>query len=200
MAINLGTAQESSSGLILRGLVSVVFGLIILLWPGMSLVALTFAFGLYALADGVLAIATMAAHQTSMDRIVRPALLLEGIAGIGFGVLTLVWPQITVLMLLYFVAAWAFVTGVLEITAAVQLRKEIDYEWLLGLGGVLAIVLSGLLIAYPERGVVSLLLFIGAYTFAFGVLLVILAWRRRSLDSTAATAGYKDTASDQPKA
>jgi uncharacterized membrane protein HdeD (DUF308 family) len=148
---------------------------------------LTFAFGIYALMDGVLALMSLAAHRPE-GSMARPALLLEGIAGIGFGVLTMTWPQITVLVLLYFVAAWAFVTGVLEITAAIQLRHELSHEWLLGLGGVISIVFAGLLIVYPTSGVLTLLFLTSAYALVFGALLLTLAWRRRSHGSTPARA------------
>jgi uncharacterized membrane protein HdeD (DUF308 family) len=106
--------------IVLRGLAGMAFGLVTFFAPGISLAALVLVFGAYAFADGVLAIISAIRRERPGDR--WWLLLLEGIAGIAAGVVTLLWPGLTALVLLYVIAAWALVTGVLEIAAAIRLR------------------------------------------------------------------------------
>src|SRR5215212_9659619 len=112
-------------------------------------------------------------------------LALRGLAAIVFGVLAglvaAFWPGLTALALLYFIAAWAIVSGILEIVGAIRLRQEIEGEWALGLSGVLSVLFGVLLAAIPApAGLLSLVWLIGAYALAFGVFLLVLAFRLRS--------------------
>jgi uncharacterized membrane protein HdeD (DUF308 family) len=113
-------------------------------------------------------------------------LVLEGLVGIGIGVLTLVAPGVTALALLFYIAIWAIATGVLQIAAAIALREEIEGEWLLGLGGLASVLFGALLVARPGAGALAVLWLIGAWALVFGVLLVILSFRVRGLRSVAA--------------
>ncbi len=106
-------------------------------------------------------------------------LLLEGLLGIGIGVLTLFAPAVTALALLFYIALWAIATGVLEIAAAIRLRKEIQGEWLLLLAGLASVVFGVLLIWQPGAGALTVLWLIGSYAIVFGVLLLILALKIR---------------------
>ena len=164
----------------LRGLAGILFGIITFFAPGISLAALVLLFGAYAFADGVLTIIS-AIRRRGADR--WWLLMLNGLVGIAAGILTLVWPGITALALLYVVAAWALVTGVLEIAAAIRLRKAITGEWLLALSGVLSIALGVMLVLWPGAGALALVIWIGAYAFVFGVLLLALGLRLRGLGS-----------------
>jgi uncharacterized membrane protein HdeD (DUF308 family) len=163
---------------LLRGLAGIIFGLLTFFEPGISLAALVLLFGAYAFVDGVFSIVT-AVRRRSADR--WWLLLLEGIAGILAGIATLIWPAITAIVLLYLIAAWALVTGVLEIAAAIRLRKAITGEWLLALSGVASVILGVLLIIAPGPGALAVVIWIGAYAFVFGALLVALSFRLRSL-------------------
>ena len=107
-------------------------------------------------------------------------LLLEGLAGIAAGIVTFIWPGISALALLYVIAAWALVTGVLEIAAAIRLRKIITGEWLLALIGFASVTLGVILALFPDPGAFALVICIGAYAMVTGVLLVVLAFRLRS--------------------
>ena len=164
----------------LRGLAGILFGIITFIAPGISLAALVLLFGAYAFADGVLAIVT-AIRRRGNDR--WGMLLLEGLVGVAAGVLTLLWPGITALALLYVIAAWALVTGAFEIAAAIRLRKVITGEWILALSGILSIALGLLLIVAPGPGALAVVIWIGAYAFVFGALLFALGLRLKGLGS-----------------
>lgn len=110
----------------------------------------------------------------------RWLMALEGLAGLILGVLTFVWPGITALVLLYFIAMWSIITGVFEIAMAVQLRKVIANEWMLILSGILSLILGFVLIVYPGAGALSLIWLIGAYALIFGIVTLGLAFRLRS--------------------
>jgi uncharacterized membrane protein HdeD (DUF308 family) len=163
---------------VLRGAAGILFGLITFFAPDISLAALVLFFGAYALVDGVLALVSVFRDRAEKDR--WWLLVFEGIAGIAAGILTFFWPGITAIALLYIIAAWALVTGVFEVAAAIRLRKVIDDEWLLGLSGVLSIGLGILLMLFPGAGALALVLWIGAYALVFGTLLLILGFRLRS--------------------
>ena len=163
--------------LALRGALAVLFGVLAFVWPGVTLTTLVLLFGFYAVFDGVLALYHAVAGGTQS----RWVFALEGLVGVLAGIGTLVYPQITALVLLYFIAAWAVLTGAFELAAAIQLRKVIDSGWLLALGGVASIVFGVLLVAQPAAGLLTVVWLIGAYAVVFGALLIGLAFRVRAL-------------------
>jgi uncharacterized membrane protein HdeD (DUF308 family) len=164
--------------LALRGLFAILFGIAAFAWPGITLGALVLLYGAYALVDGVFAIAAAVVGRT--DGMPWWALVLEGVAGIAVGIMTFAWPGITALVLLYLIAAWAVVTGIFEIVAAVRLRKEIQGEWLLALSGILSVLFGFALVFNPLAGALAVVWLIGAYAIAFGTLMIALAFRLRS--------------------
>jgi len=157
--------------------VAVLFGILVWVQPGISLAALVLLFGAYCMADGILGVWTALAG--TKDHEYWWLLLLNGLLGIGIGLLTFLAPGITALALLFYIAIWAVATGVLEISAAIRLRKEIGNEWLLLLSGLASVVLGVLLAAQPAAGVLAVLWLIGAYAIVFGVLLLLLAFKLR---------------------
>jgi uncharacterized membrane protein HdeD (DUF308 family) len=163
---------------LLRGLAGILFGLITFFAPGISLAVLVLFFGAYAFADGILALVSAFRRRGAGDR--WWMLLLEGLAGVVIGVVTLLWPGITAFALLYLIGAWALVTGVFEVVAAIRLRRVITGEWLLVLSGIASVVLGLLLVLFPRAGALAVVLWIGAYALVFGALLVALAIRLRS--------------------
>jgi uncharacterized membrane protein HdeD (DUF308 family) len=165
--------------LALRGLFAVLFGLAVFIWPGLTLLALVALFAAYALVDGVFSL--VAAVRAAGRQARWWPLLLEGVLGIAAGVVTFLWPNITALALLYLIAAWAIVTGVFEIVAAVRLRREIEGELLLGLAGLASVIFGILLILFPGAGALAVLWLIGAYAIGFGILLIFLGFRLRGM-------------------
>lgn len=172
--------------LALRGAVSVLFGLFAFLWPGKTLAALVIVFGAFALADGILSLV----HAFRVRDQGRPfwSLVIVGLLGIAAGTVTLAWPGLTAVALLMFIAAWAFVTGIFEIVAAIRLRKEIANEWLLGLSGVISVLVGAMLFLQPGAGALALMWVIGAYALFFGLLLIVLAFKLRGRAGRAAAA------------
>jgi uncharacterized membrane protein HdeD (DUF308 family) len=178
--VDADTLARNWWAVLLRGIAGVIFGIATFFAPDISLTAIVLLFGAYALVDGVLSIVAALRNRDATRRWWVP--LLEGIAGVVAGGLTFFWPGITALALLYVIAAWALVTGGLEIAAAIRLRKIITREWLLILGGIASIALGVLLVLFPGPGALALVLWIGAYALIFGALLIALSFRLRSLD------------------
>jgi uncharacterized membrane protein HdeD (DUF308 family) len=156
----------------------VLFGIAAFVWPGITLAVLVLLYGAFALVDGSFAIAAVLVGRTR--GMPSWALLVEGLAGIAVGAITFFWPGITQLALLFLIAAWAVVTGVFEIVAAVRLRKEIRGEWLLALSGVLSVAVGVALVVNPGAGLLAISWMIGTYAIIFGVLFIVLGFRLRS--------------------
>ena len=175
----LPTLARNWWALALRGLAAILFGILAFAWPGITLFVLVLFFGAYMFADGIFAI--VAAVRAAGEEERWWLLLIQGILGVLAGLVAFFWPGLTALALLYFIAAWAIVTGILEIAAAIRLRREIEGEWALGLSGALSVIFGVLLVVLPApAGLLSLVWLVGAYAVATGVLLLILAFRVRS--------------------
>jgi uncharacterized membrane protein HdeD (DUF308 family) len=167
--------------LALRGAIAILFGLAAFLRPGIALEALILLFGAYALVDGVFSIVGVFGGTRAGTP--RWVLLVEGVVGILAGIIAFIFPILTAVVFLYLVAAWAIVTGISEIATAVRLRREIQGEWALVIGGILSVIFGVLLaVVGPVVGILSLIWLIGAYAVAFGILLLIAAFRVRDQD------------------
>ena len=165
--------------LVLRGVAAIIFGVLAFVWPNITLTAMVFLWGAYALVDGVFAI--IAGVKSYADNKRWWMLLLEGLLSVAAGVLAFVIPGITALVLLILIAAWAIVTGAFEIGAAIQLRKYIRGEWLLALAGAASVLFGFALLISPNAGAVAVVWLIGIYAIVFGVLMAALGFRLRSL-------------------
>jgi uncharacterized membrane protein HdeD (DUF308 family) len=160
--------------LLLRGVAAIIFGLLTFAWPGLTLLTLILFYGAFALIDGVLAII---AAITGGAPAPRWWLAIVGLLGIGAGLLTFLMPGLTALVLLYFIAGWAIATGLFQIVGAIKLRKEIDNEWLLILGGIISVLFGVAMMLAPGAGALALVWVIGAYSVVIGVIFVALAFR-----------------------
>ncbi len=164
--------------LALRGLVAVLFGVLAFMWPGATLITLVWLFGAFALVNGILSLVLAAKTPKGYPKV--GSLIFGGLLGILAGLLAFVMPGITALGLLILIAAWAIVTGIMELVAAVRLRKIINNEWLLVLAGIASVVFGVLLLFQPAAGALVLIWWIGAWALLFGILLMILAFRMRN--------------------
>jgi uncharacterized membrane protein HdeD (DUF308 family) len=164
---------------LLRGLVAILFGIVAFALPGVTLATLVLFFAAFAFVEGILAIGSaIGARKTDETWWV---LLVEGLLGVAFGVLTFMRPGITGLILLLYIAAWAIVTGALRIASAIRLRREIEGEGWLALGGVVSILFGVFMFAFPAAGALAVLFYIGAWSVVTGVTLCLLAFELRRL-------------------
>jgi uncharacterized membrane protein HdeD (DUF308 family) len=170
---------------VLHGVAAVLFGIAAFVWPGLTLFVLVALYGAYAIVEG--AISLVGAFRSGGG--FRWSLLLWGLLGIAAGIVAFVWPGITALALVYVIAVWAIAKGIVQIAAAVRMRREIKGEWLLGLVGLLSIAFGLLLAAFPGAGALSLVWLIGAYAIVAGVAMAALGLRLRRMDRAAERAG-----------
>ncbi|MPZ86270.1 MAG: HdeD family acid-resistance protein [Actinophytocola sp.] len=161
---------------VLRGVVAVLFGIIAIAWPEITVLALALLWGVYTLLDGITSIAMGIGEGTD-----RAYMIFLGMLGIAAGVIALLWPEITVIVLLVLIAVWAIIAGIVQIAAAVRLRKVIRNEWFLALSGSVALVLGLLLIVQPAEGAIALLIAIATFALVWGVVLIVLGFRLRKL-------------------
>ncbi|GAA1873546.1 HdeD family acid-resistance protein [Actinomadura bangladeshensis] len=168
--------------LALRGAFAILFGIVALVWPGITVFALVLLFGAYALADGIVAV-TQAVRGTTGGP--RGLLALSGVAGIALGIAALAWPGITAFILLMLIAAWAVATGLLEIVVAVALHRELRGEWLYVLTGAISLIFGILLFAWPVSGAIAVVWLIGLLALLFGAAMLGVAFRLRRLGRTA---------------
>jgi uncharacterized membrane protein HdeD (DUF308 family) len=164
--------------LALRGLIAVLFGILAFMWPGATLLTLVLLFGAFALVNGILSLLLAAKTPKGYPKV--GSLILGGLLGILAGLFSFVMPGITALGLLILIAAWAIATGVLELVAAVRLRKIITDEWLLALAGIASVAFGIILLLQPAAGALALVWLIAAWAVVFGILLMLVAFRMRN--------------------
>jgi uncharacterized membrane protein HdeD (DUF308 family) len=178
--IMLETLSRHWWAVAVRGVAAILFGVLALVWPGITVFALVIVFGAYALVDGAFTVvAAFGDRDGGRTRDRRAWLVARGIAGILTGIVAVFWPGITALALLWVIALWAMVTGVFDIVAAIQLRKQIRREWLLALSGALCVLFGVLLVVWPAAGVLTVVALIGIAAIAFGITLLMLGLRLR---------------------
>ncbi len=172
----LGALADNWWSIFLRGVLALMFGVVTLVWPGLTLVALVYLFSAFVFVDGAFALFAAVRGGTMMP---RWWLAIIGLAGIVAGPLTLFWPEITALLLITFIGAWSIVRGLFEIIGAISLRREIDNEWMLILAGALSVLFGLVVLVAPGAGALALLWLIGTYAVVSGLMLVGLSLRLR---------------------
>jgi len=182
----LDTLKSNWWLIVLRGVLALLFGALAFIWPGATLATLVIFYGAYALVEGIFGvIAAIKAPQGSDG---RGTLAVLGIISAAAGVLTFMYPDITAVALVYIIGAWAVLRGIVEIVAAIQLRKELSNEWLLVLAGVVSTAFGVLLFINPSAGALSLVWIIGFYAVLYGITLLVLAYKLRRMGDDIRTA------------
>lgn len=168
------TMSEHWWVVLLRGLLAILFGILAFSWPGLTAVILVTIWGVYALFDGIVGIiAGVKGKWTS--------LVVLGVLGIAAGIVALLWPGLTAISLLWVLAIWVIVAGSMQISAAIRLRKEVQGEWLWVLSGILMVGLGLLFFLYPGAGILSVTWLLASLAVAWGILLVMLAFKLKGL-------------------
>ena len=179
MAANLlGKAGRSWWVPVLYGVIGILFGLVALAKPFQAALAMAWAFGVMALAEGITSVVALFAKDVAVS---KGWLALYALASIVFGLLAVANPAATAGALILLLAAWLIVGGVFRIVFAIRVRKEIQGEWLIALSGVLAIVLGLLFIGSPGLGLFATTVWVGAAALVYGAIQVVAGFKLRKL-------------------
>lgn len=165
--------------LALRGAFGILFGVLALMWPQLTLLTLVALFAAYALLGGMTAIVGALRNRKQDDD--WWVMLLLGIVSVGAGVIAFVNPEATALVLVLLIGANALVTGVLDIVSAIRLRKTIAGEWMLALSGLASLAFGALVFFVPAAGALATVWLISLYAFVSGALLLVVAFRARAM-------------------
>lgn len=163
---------------LLRGIVAILFGVLAFAWPGLTILTLVVFYGAFAVADGILAIGGAIAGKGPTAA--RWWLVLSGVLGLAVGAIAFVAPGVVAVALLIFIAAWSIALGVMQIVAAIQLRKEIEHEWLLILSGLVSVLFGGILLFQPVAGALAVVWMIAAYAIVSGIVYIAWSFRLRA--------------------
>jgi uncharacterized membrane protein HdeD (DUF308 family) len=173
--------------LALRGVAAIAFGILALVWPNLTFVALLALFGAFAFVEGAFTLGAglnlLVERQTSWIPYV-----LGGLAGIAIGAITFLRPGITALTLVYLIAFWAIITGIFEFVAALELVGELQGDWMLGLSVALSVAFGVLVGLYPRSGALAIIWIIGLYAILAGIIRLMLAYRLYSIENKAKSA------------
>jgi uncharacterized membrane protein HdeD (DUF308 family) len=173
----LSTFAANWRALALRGLVALLFGLVVLFWPGLVLAVLALLFGIYAVVDGAI---TFVPALRSSERGARRWLpLTEGAVGIIAGLVAFLLSGMSANGLVYVIVGWALATGILKILTAIVLRAEVENGWLLAGSGALSVLFGILLAVLAGSDVPFLAPLIGAFAVVVGLALIVFAFRLR---------------------
>ncbi len=170
--------QKSWWLVVLRGIFAIIFGILALVWPGVTLLVLIIFFGAYSLVDGVAGVIRAISARRSLPR--WWLVLLSGLAGIAVGVITFAWPGITAFALLILIGVWAIVLGIFEIGAGIEGRKVVSDHWWLIVSGVLAVIFGILLLALPVAGALAIVWLIGVFAILEGIVFVFAGFKLHS--------------------
>jgi uncharacterized membrane protein HdeD (DUF308 family) len=161
-----------------QGLIAILFGVVVLAWPRVTLMTLIYLFAAYALVDGLFAVVGSFTHRKEDERGWDG--VVSGLVSVAVGLATFFWPGLTALLLLYLIAARAIIVGILQVITVFQWRKHIEGDWIPVMGGLLSIAFGLIAFILPRRGALALLWLIGIYAIGTGVLWVVLALRARN--------------------
>jgi uncharacterized membrane protein HdeD (DUF308 family) len=163
---------STTRGLIVKGVLALAFGVVLLVWPAPTVLAIVLTFGTFALVDGF---ADLVAGITAPSG-ERSWPIVQGLVSVAAGAVVWAWPGITALALLYVIAGWAVAKGLVELAAAVQAPVDRGSRVLVGITGLLTVAFGVVMFAHPGAGAVALVTLIAALAFATGIALVAAGW------------------------
>ena len=164
----------------LGGIFSIIIGLVAIIWPSVTFTVLVVLLGVYAFVSGLFTVLVGAVWPPGWG--LRWLMVLEGVLGIVVGVLIFLRPESAAIALIYLIAAWAIITGILQIVQALRLRRVIDGEWALIVGGLVSVIFGALLAIWPKESLIALVWIFGVFAVAFGVMQLVMANRVRRMD------------------
>jgi uncharacterized membrane protein HdeD (DUF308 family) len=173
-----GFLKQAWWAMAIRGVLAILFGVLAFVWPGLTLFALVWLFGVYAIVEGIGSLIGSLFGRVETKH--RWWLGVVGLISIIAGILTFSWPALTALVLLYLIAARALITGMIDFASAIALRREIYDEWLLAVGGIAAVVFGIIMFASPAAGALAVIWLIALYAVVIGVLMLAFGFRMRT--------------------
>jgi uncharacterized membrane protein HdeD (DUF308 family) len=169
--------------ILVRGIIALIFGIVVLAWPTAALIIFAILFGVFVFADGIFTLVAAINYKASGGR--RAWLFVSSIAGIAVGLIIFFLPVVAIplliLILVFLIAAWALVTGVMELVYAFQANQDTVIRWMFAISGILSIILGILMLIKPLIGALVIAVVVGAYAVLVGILLIILSFRLRSV-------------------
>ncbi|HEX7363779.1 MAG TPA: DUF308 domain-containing protein [Dehalococcoidia bacterium] len=169
--------------ILVRGIIALIFGIVVLAWPTAALIIFALLFGAFVFVDGIFTLVAAINYKAGSGR--RVWLYVAGIAGILVGLVIFLLPVVAIpmliLILVYLIAAWALVTGVMELVYAFQANQDTAIRWMFAISGILSIILGILMLLKPLIGALVIAVVVGAYAVLAGILLIILSFRLRSI-------------------
>lgn len=167
--------------IVLRGLAALLFGLVAIFWPGVSLALLVTILGIYALIDGTLTTGLALRLPPAQGR--RSLLLITGLSGLVIGLISVLWPQVTITLLVYLLAAWLVLFGLVAIFHSLAMKRQVGPHWPVSKGGLILLAFGLLLVLFPNAVAVAATWVIGILALLLGGGLLAFAWRRHQRDS-----------------
>lgn len=161
--------KGSGAALIIRGIVAVLFGILVVVWPGVSVLAMVILFGIYAVLDGV----TNIVHYVTRKRRRSVWQLVGGIISVLAGLVAFAWPGITALSLALVIGLWAVILGVSQMALAFEVKRTLGLWWLWLITGIVTTVFGLFLVVLPGPGILSLLGLLSSFAVLFGILLIV---------------------------
>jgi uncharacterized membrane protein HdeD (DUF308 family) len=168
--------------ILVRGIIALIFGILVLAWPGVALAVFVIIFGAFVFVDGIFTLVSAINYKAGAES--RTWLFIRGIAGIIVGLITFIVPAVAAIALLILIAAWALVTGVMELVFAFKANQNTAIRWMFAISGILSITLGFLMLAKPLIGALVIAWVVGAYAVLAGIVLIILAFRLRSVKAS----------------
>jgi len=165
--------------LVLRGIIAIAFGIVSFIWPGVTALALVFLLAAFAFVEGIFAL--IGAFGYGLPGGQRLLMVLLGLLGLAVGIFAVARPGVAAVTIVIWVAWWAIIAGIIQIVVAIEMRKEIENEWALIIGALLSIAFGILLLWRPLAGVITLAYLFGFFAIIFGIAMLSLGMRLRSL-------------------